>query len=148
MKAGARWGLFVVGLLVGNVVMVAVLIIASSTHRPEVIPAYYDRAAAYDHELDDAERSRALGWQAVATLATDGVAVEVRDRAGVRIEDAKVSVTGFQRAYANDPLDLALVGNGGSYRARRELRLGVYDLQIAVERAGTRFVARQTTELR
>lgn len=148
MKAGTRWGVFVVGLLLGNVAMVGVLIVASSTNRPEVIPGYYDRAAAYDHELDDAERSRDLGWHATATLAADGVAVEVRDRAGLRIEDAKVSVTGFQRAFANDPLDLALVGSGGSYRARRELRTGVYDLQIAVERAGSRFVARQTTELK
>lgn len=148
MKAGTRWTLIIVGLLAGNVAMVGVLIVASATHRPEVIPAYYDRAVAYDHELDDAERSRSLGWQATATLTSDGVAVEVRDREGVRINDAKVSVTGFQRAHASDRLELALVGTGGSYRARHELRDGVYDLQIAVERAGTRFVARQTTELR
>lgn len=148
MKASTRWILIIVGLLVGNLAMMGVLVAASSSNRPEIIPAYYDRAVAYDRELDDAERSRHLGWHANATLAADGVSVEVRDRAGARISDAKVSVVGFQRAYANDGLDLALVATGDSYRARRALRPGIYDLQIRVERAGVEFVARQTLELK
>jgi nitrogen fixation protein FixH len=128
--------------------MMGVLVAASSSSRPEIIPAYYDRAVAYDHELDEAERSRHLGWHATATLATDGLVVEVTDRAGAPITDAKVSIVGFQRAYASEALDLALVATGGNYRARRALRAGVYDLQIRVDRAGVEFVARQTVELK
>ena len=148
MSAKARWVLIIVGLLVGNVAMMVVLVVASSSSRPAIIPGYYDRAVAYVDELDDAERSRELGWQAGATLAVDGITVEVRDRAGERIADARVSLTGIQRAHASESLDLALVAIDGGYRARHALRHGVYDLQILVERAGQRFVSRQTVELR
>ncbi len=148
MTAARRWTIVILGLLLGNVATMGVLVVASSSNRPEIIPGYYDRAVAYDHELDDAERSRELGWQTTVTLARDGITVGVRDRGEVRIADAKVSVTGFQRAYAADALDLAMVSTGGTYRASRELRAGVYDLQIVVERAGARFVGRHTVELR
>lgn len=148
MSAATRWTLIILVLLVGNVAMMGVLVAASSTNRPEIIPGYYDRAVAYDHELDDAERSRALGWTTAATLTRDGIAVDVRDRAGARISDAKVSITGFQRAHAAEALDLGSVVKDGRYLAARTLRAGVYDLQIVVERAGVRFVGRQTVELR
>jgi len=140
--------MIVVGLLLGNVAMMVVLIVASSSNRPEIIPQYYDRAVAYDTELDEAAHSREIGWQATATLANDGITVEVVDRSGGPIADARVAVSGFQRAHAAEALDLALVPTDGGYRARRDLRAGVYDLKIKVERDGSTFVARQTVELR
>lgn len=148
MSAATRWTLVIVGLLVGNVAMMGVLIAASTSSRPAIIPEYYDRAVAYDRELDDAERSRTIGWQVKVTLGRDDLEVELRTRDGARIPDARVSLAGFQRAHASERFELALVATDGTYRARRELRLGVYDVEIVVERGGERFVARQTLEVR
>lgn len=146
MSAATRWTLVIVGLLVGNLAAMAALIVSSSTNRPQLIPAYYDRAVAYNDELDDAERSRRLGWQATASILDGRLDVKMRDASGALLRDARIHVVGVSRARAAARFDIALDANG---RSSEQLgSTGVYDLEVSATRGGDRFVARIVVEAR
>jgi len=149
MSPAARWVLAIVGLLAANVLAMVVLAVTSSVDRPEVIPEYYQRAAHYDDEIDQAAANRALAWQATARVDRDTIAVDVRDASGAPLVGAEVRVAGYQRAHATDAYDVALPAVApGRYRADHAGRLGTHDLEIVVVRGAARFVARRTVEIR
>jgi nitrogen fixation protein FixH len=150
MSAATRWTVAIVGLLGGNVLAMAALAVSAQHGTAQVIPGYYDKAVHYDDAIDEAARSRALGWSAEVSVVAGTIEVLVRDRAGAMLSGARVHVDGYQRSVAADRFDVELVSAGeGTYRAALHgRRLGWHDLTIAVEHGGQRFTTRATTEAR
>jgi nitrogen fixation protein FixH len=149
-SAATRWILIIVGLLIANVVAMTVLVLASSSSRPRVIPDYYAKATRYDDVLDEAARSRALGWRIdrVAVGVDRELSLEVRDAAGAPLDGARVRVTAIPRAavgYAELPLELAARG-AGRYGVPFGPGTGLHDVTIVVERGAARFTTRVAVE--
>lgn len=144
MSAGTKWILVIVGLLVGNVAAMVILMLAANTSSAGVIPGYYDKAAHYDEQIDQAKKNRALGWRVDVVLDGTAIDVRVRDTNGANVDGASVRVTGYQRAHANRIIDVGLVaGAAGAYQAKLATRaLGWHDLVVEVTRGGERFVER------
>lgn len=150
MSASTKWILAIVGLLVGNVAAMIILATVASATAPAVVPSYYDRAAHYDDAIDEAERSRALGWTAHVALDHASVQVTVRDASGAPLDGATVKVSGYARAHATRAIDVALSATGqGTYRGALPFSThGVHDLRVVVERGGERFSTPVTVDAR
>lgn len=150
MNAATKWMIAIVALLGGNLLAMVYLAVVASNGDTQIIPAYYEQAVNYDQAIDEAARSRALGWSAAAGVSAGTIEVMVRDAAGAELGDARVRVEGYQRAHADERLALDLVEvGGGRYRAPLAAgRLGWHDLLIIVERAGHRFTQRAAVEAR
>lgn len=150
MSAATKWILAIVGLLVGNVVAMVILATVASATNPGIVPDYYERAAHYDDAIDDAARSRALGWSADVRMASNSIEVVVRDAKSAVIDGAVVRVSGYARAHANKTIDLVLVAVGpGTYRATTSSpAMGVHDLTVVIERGTQRFTSPVTVEPR
>jgi nitrogen fixation protein FixH len=149
MTPRLTWALAIVGLLGANVVAMTILAVTANNGGTQVIPAYYDKAAHYDDELDRARASRALGWHADAVMSGGALEVVVVDAAGAAIDGALVRVTGYQRAHAEDPFDLTLVAAGaGHYRGQLRGRRGWHDLTVLADRAGARYAQHVAIEAR
>lgn len=148
MSAGTRWVLAIVGLLGGNAIAVAALLVSASTGGAQVIPAYYDRAAHFDDQIDEAARSRALGWRATVTAERGLFQVDVTDAAGAPLDGARVRVTGHHRAHAARQLaTVAAQVAPGRYLAAAPTHAGRHDLVIEIQRGGERFVAREAVDV-
>ena len=141
MNPTVRWILFVVGLLVSNLLAMGYLVLASSTSRADVIPNYYDKAAHFDREIDQATANRALGWHIDVRR---GLEIVVRDVRGEALRGARVLVTATPRA-TGKTTTLQLVERDDRYAVPHPAT-GVEDLEITVERGGERFTARATLE--
>ena len=149
MTPKLRWIVAIVGLLVGNVIAMVVLAVVANDGTTQVIPAYYDRAAHYDDELDRASASRELGWHAEVAIAAGAIDVTVSDAAGRAIDGARVRITGYQRAHASETLDLELsTAGGGHYRGELRERRGWHDLTVAAERGAARYFQHVAVEAR
>lgn len=149
MSSGTRWILIVVGLLAGNVAMMGVLVAASSSSRPAIIPAYYDRAVAYSGELDAVEASNQLGWKVSAAIEDGQLSVRALDASGVPIRSARVLVIGVPRARATARFERELTAvSEGRFAITHGGTTGVHDLEIQIERGRDRFVTRLVVEAR
>jgi len=146
------WAIAIVGLLGVNVVAMVILAVVANDGATQVIPAYYDKAAHYDEEIDRARVSRALGWHAGVVMSGGALEVILSDAAGHAIDGAKVRVTGYHRAHAADPFDVGLAPiGGGRYRGDVPDRPGwpgLYDLTVLAERAGSRYLQHVAVEAR
>ena len=146
MSAKRNWTLAIIGLLGGNLIAMAIIAVVAHTDQAQIIPAYDVQAANYDDTMDEAARSRALGWSATAELHAGAVEVRVLDARGAAMPDARVQVRGYPRAHADARFDVALVALGdGRYRAPLRAT-GWHDLTIVVERGGTAFSQRAVVE--
>lgn len=144
-----RWVAAIAGLLGANVVAMTILAVTAGNGATQVIPAYYDKAAHYNDELDAAQVSRALGWHAGAVIAGGAIDVIVVDAAGAPIDGATVRVTGYQRAHAAELVDVTLAAaGGGHYRGQVRGRPGWHDLTVLAERAGARYAQPVAIEAR
>lgn len=148
MSPGTRWILIIVGLLVGNVAMMGVLVAASSSSRPAIIPGYYDRAVAYNGELEAAQTSQQLGWQVTATIEHGRLVVRARDATGAAIRDARVRVIGVPRARASARFEDTLTRGTDHYAVDHAGPTGVHDLEVHIERDTAHFVAHLVVEAR
>jgi nitrogen fixation protein FixH len=144
-----------VGLLAANAIAGAILLVAATAGHAQVIPAYYERAARYDEEIDQAARNRALGWELAVAVERraggDALTVALRDAArGAPVTGARVTITGYHRARAARELHLTPAegaGAPGRYQAPAPAGRGHYDLVIAAERGADRFVQRAVVEV-
>jgi nitrogen fixation protein FixH len=150
MSAATRWMIAIVVMLAGNIAAMVILATVASATSPDIVPDYYDRAARYDDAIDEAARSRALGWSVDVRLARASIEVNLREQGGAPLEGAVVRVSGYPRAHATRTLEATLVATGpGTYRAALPATAtGVHDLTIVVERRGERFSAPATVEAR
>jgi len=144
------WVIAIVAMLGVNVVAMVILAAVANDGGTQVIPAYYDKAAHYDDEIDRARISRALGWHASVVMSGGVIEVVVSDAAGQAIDGATVRVTGYHRAHAADPLDLVLAAaGGGRYRGELRERLGWpgwHDLTVIAERLCARYTQHVAVE--
>ncbi|HEX7837108.1 MAG TPA: FixH family protein [Kofleriaceae bacterium] len=149
MAPRVKWILAIIALLAGNVVAMIVLAVVASDGATQVIPAYYDKAAHFDDEIDRATASRALGWHAEVAIAGGAIDVTVSDAAGRAVDGARVRITGYQRAHASEPLDVVLATIGaGRYRGDVRERRGWHDLIVAADRGGAHYVQHVAIEAR
>lgn len=150
MSAATKWIIAIVGLLAGNIVAMIILATIASATTPGIVPDYYERAAHYDDVLDEATRSRALGWSIEVTIASGALEVAVRDANASPLDGASVRVSGYPRARATRWFDVMLVATGhGAYRAvLPTASASVHDLTVVVEHDGRRFAAQVTVEAR
>jgi len=148
MSAKRNWTLAIVGLLGGNLIAMAIIAVVAHADQAQIIPAYDVAAANYDATMDEAARSRALGWSASTELRAGVVEVRVLDATGAVLRDARVVVRGYPRAHAAARFEVELVSVGdGSYRAPLKAT-GWHDLTIVVERGGLVFSQRTVAEAR
>src|SRR5678815_6106383 len=112
MTAGWKWLLAIGGLLAANVISMVILAVMAHHGRAQVIPDYYARATHYDDELESASHSRALGWRVEVSATGDAIDARAVDAAGAPITGATVRITGYQRAYASDIVDIELASAG------------------------------------
>ena len=149
MTAGSKWLLAIAGLLVANVIAMLTLAVAANRGGAQVIPDYYARATHYDDELDSSSRSQALGWHVDVTVAGDAIDAAVMDASDAPIVGAAVHMTGYQRAYAAETVDIALAAtSAGHYRGMMSGRRGWYDLVARVEARGAQYTQRIVVEAR
>lgn len=147
MTAGMKWLLAIAGLLVGNAIAMIVLTVVANDGETQVIAQYYDKAVHFDDQLASEASSRALGWHAEVAIVDGAIEVAVADRAGDAIGDARVRVTGYQRAHAAEPVDVELAASGGGlYRGSVMTRRGWHDLTVVAERDGVRYTQRVVVE--
>jgi nitrogen fixation protein FixH len=143
-----KWIVGVVGLLAANVIAMAILAVTANAGKAQVIPAYYDQALRYDDVLDDAAKSRALGWKVDASIVGGSLEVVVRDATGAVITGATAKAKGYQRTRADAPFEVALPGNGLYRAALPTVSTGWYDVVIVVERGRERFTHKLSIEAR
>jgi nitrogen fixation protein FixH len=149
MTARWKWLLAIIGLLAANVAAMVTLAVAAHHGSAQVIPDYYAKATRYDDELDSSSRSRALGWRVELAAAGAVLDATVVDAAGAPIADARVHITGYQRAHAAETVDIALVAtSAGHYRGALPGRRGWYDLVARVEARGAQYTRRLVVEAR
>ena len=149
MTPRKAWAIAIVGLLGVNVVAMVILAVVANDGGTQVIPAYYDKAAHYDDEIDRARVSRALGWHAGVVMAGGAIEVVLSDAAGHAIDGATLRVTGYHRVHAADPFDVVLAkAGGGRYRGDVRDRPGWHDLTVVADRAGVRYLQHVTVEAR
>ena len=149
MTPATRWITAIVGLLSANVIASVGLAVVAATGKTQIIPEYYDRAVHYDDEIDQAARNRVLGWRTCASISGASIVVDVRDKAGAVVH-GRVHVNGYQRAHADDKVDMALAADvDGVYRGSgRSLRRGIYDLTIVVDDDDRRYIQQVAVEAR
>jgi len=135
MTAGMKWLLAIVGLLVANLIAMVILISFSASGGSRVVPKYYDRAVHYDDVIEQSAKNVALGWRVEARFVDRVLVVDVRDRAGARLADATVEVSGAPRA-----------GNARPFVYRAPVDAGIYDLTITIARGGERFIEQRVAE--
>jgi nitrogen fixation protein FixH len=149
MSPRLAWLLAIAGLLVANMIAMIVLAVVANNGGTQVIPAYYDKATHYDDEIDRARISRALGWHTEVSIASNAIEVVVSDAGGEAVDGATVRVTGYQRAYAAESLDVVLTAaGGGRYRAEMRERRGWHDLTVIADRADAHYQAHLAVEAR
>lgn len=127
MTSATKWILAIVGLLAANLLAMAILIGAAQSGRSRVIPDYYQRATHYDDAIAQAATNRALGWHVTARW-DNGIAVDVTDRDGAPLRDARIHVT-------------------SQTRTDRQVG-GIHDVTIVVEKGGARYVEHTTVDAR
>ena len=125
MSASTRWIVAITGLLVGNLLAMALLIGAARSDQPKIIPEYYDKAVHYDDAIDQAAKNRALGWQVTPRWAGE-LTADVRDRNGTPLAGAVVTIDKRPRTDRQ--------------------RGGVYDVTITVRRGTDVYVETTTAE--
>jgi len=144
-------------LLLGNVGMVAMLMIAAGPIASRrVVPDYYQRAASYDAEIAQRATNRRLGlvphvsattsrWQVTIAGASDAVG----GVGGVgAVDAAKVSLGVRHRTQASLDRAVSLTAVAGGYEAGLALPAGIYDVDITIETAAGKFVDHQEVEIK
>ncbi len=111
---------------------------------------YYRKAVAWDSTLEQGRRNVALGWQVAPTLGPVGrgrpsqLVLDVRDSAGRRVRDARVTIEARQVAHAADVVraTLSADSSGGLRRgiAARSLR-SVWEMRIVATRGSDRYAS-------
>jgi nitrogen fixation protein FixH len=156
MTASRRWIFLCVGLLVGNVGVMAILVTASSWSAPTVVPHYYERAVDWDRTMAEERAVQQLGWRLELTLTTEGAALAVHDATGAPVAGATVRARGFHRSEPTRAIELELTSGadgtahavprtgGASWRATP----GWYELDLEVKRGDVQYGQHRTALLR
>ena len=156
MNPSRRWIFVCVGLLLGNVGVMAILVTASSWSAPTVVPHYYERAVDWDRTMAEARAVQQLGWRLELTLTAEGAALAVHDAEGAPVTGVHVRARGFHRSEPARAIELELTSGadgaaramphagGGNWRATP----GWYELDLEVKRGDVHYGQHRAVELR
>lgn len=140
----------VLGLLGGHMVFIFTAI-AIGTGDPSfaVVPDYYQKAVDYDEKKALLAQSEKLGWS-VDVSASDSadatgqreLIVQIRDAQGKPVGDRVVSIEGYHRARAGEPVSMQCVEVlPGQYVGKARMsREGFWQFTIDARGDGARFV--------
>lgn len=152
MNIDRRWIYFTVGLLAANVLVMAVLVVASTRHPAAVIPSYYERAVAWDERVAEQKVADELGWMVDVTLARDGLAVAAIDGAGQPLSGAQVTVSAFHRSTPELRAELRLTtdaqGRARQTPAQWRATPGMYEVELVIKRGAVSYSLHREVELR
>ncbi len=148
------WPTLVIAALGGNLILGAVMVrVAAGDRHFAVEPDYYSKAVGWDSTMAQADRNRALGWQAVPSLGAvsvgvaDTVAIMLRTATGVAVSGATVTIEAMPVAYATEVVraELAPGHEPGRYAAVVPMsRAGLWEVRLRAVRGADHF----TTNLR
>ena len=148
MRKDRIWPTIVVVVLSGYVVF-GISAARVATHDPNfsVEPDYYKKAVAWDSTLAQDRRNVALGWKLSPTLGPVGrghaarLAFDVRDAAGTRVPDVKVSIEARQVAHAEELIRATLSADStGDYSGELPMgRAGLWEVRVVATRGADRF---------
>jgi nitrogen fixation protein FixH len=155
MSLPRRWLFVPIGLLVINALVMAVLVIASSSHPPAVVPRYYERAVTWDQSVAEAQLASDLGWKVDLELATMGAVVRARDGQGLPVAGAHVRISGFHRSQPRRAMEVEMTTDaGGDARAIPHdgaqawlATPGWYEIDVAVKRGAISYSTHRSVEL-
>lgn len=147
-----RWIYVTVGLLAANVLVMAVLVVASTRHPAAVIPSYYERAVAWDERVAEQKVADELGWAIEVKLARDGIAVSARDGAGRPLAGAHVTGSAFHRSAPERRTELSLETDADGWArttpAQWRATAGMYEVELLIKRGAVSYSLHREVELR
>jgi nitrogen fixation protein FixH len=151
MKASWRWPAAVIGLIGGNMLLVAVTVyFATSDPSAAVESNYYQKAVEWDRQARQRAESEKLGWTMTVTRR-DGDQVEfaLRDREGGPVTGAVLGGLAFAEARAGKRLPVAASeAEPGRYVASVGFtRGGLWRFDVEARRGAERFIASVQIEL-
>lgn len=151
MKGAWRWPAAVVGLIGGNMLLVAVTVyFAVSDPSAAVESDYYQKAVEWDDQARQRAESDRLGWTMTVTRrAGDRVEFALRDRDGGPVTGAVLGGLAFAEARASNRLAVAASeAEPGRYIASVEFnRGGLWRFDVEARRGVERFIASAQIEL-
>lgn len=148
MKRETWWPVGLTAVLAVTVLAnIGVFLLAARHGGAEAVPDYYRRAVAWDSAVADGARSRALHWTLDADLSAPGapggvLTLALRDASGAPITGARVRVTGFPVARADQSFDVTLADvGGGRYALAVPVRHPEWHaLEVTVRRGSDRYI--------
>ena len=136
---GRWWIGGIVAFLAAGVLASVALAVLAHRGASSVIPDYDTRALRYDDAIDQDARDRELGWLVTVGVERGALAVGVQDRAGTALAGARVHVRGYQRAHAEDTVDVELAPAGARYGGAVATHAGWHDLVVTVDRGADHY---------
>jgi nitrogen fixation protein FixH len=149
-KNSRRWPLIIVGLLAVHVtLMLTAAAIATRDRSFAVLPNYYENAVNWDKTRAAMESSRELGWKlqinpaaAIDPHGSRQVAILLTDAQGQPIPNAKLDLTYYHHAHANEAASVTLSATEpGRFATNLPMRYdGFWQFKAKVEAGGKTFV--------
>jgi len=149
-KSSKRWPLIIIGLLSVHVtLMLTAAAIATRDRSFAVLPNYYENAVNWDKTRAAMESSRALGWKLqinpAARIDPHGsrqVTILLSDSQGRPIPNAKLELTYYHHAHANESANVTLnETEPGLFMTNLPMPYeGLWQFKVKVEAGGTIFV--------
>jgi nitrogen fixation protein FixH len=150
MKRGTSWPI-AIGVILGATVTANVWLarVASSDPSAVVAKDYYQKGLRWDDEQAQQTHNVALGWQLTPALrlerdaTSSDLAVDLKDRDGQPLADARIDVTAVHNAAPGQPVMATLIGQGeGHYGVVLPARrAGMWELRFDVRRGAEHFTA-------
>lgn len=156
-RASYLWPGIVVALLAGHVIlMVVVVLIATSDPTFSVEPDYYDKALHWDDTATQRAANQRLGWVAAVDVGSDigirgerTVSCRLTNSAGDPLDGAQIELVAFPHARGAERATQTLEPAGdGRYAAQmRFQRKGTWEFRLRVERGPDTFTYRETRDV-
>jgi len=155
MKDGKQWVWIIVGLLVANVLGVALMVFLSLGDPSHVVERdYYRKALTWDQKMAQDKKNAELGWKLEIAFARRSpgrlrLSLSIKDKKAAPIGAATVDVVAFHKARSGRRLEARLTDQGaGNYTADLAIfRRGIWQLAFVITQGKERFTARVDREI-
>jgi nitrogen fixation protein FixH len=155
-RAGRRWILFPVGLIVGQMGIVGgMMYVASSDPSFAVEPNYYEKALAWDATAAQKAANERLAWRTTVGVSRGDaggseLVVRLVNSDGTALDGAKVQAEVFASTRARERTALLLEARGdGTYASPAPIsRAGLWECRLVIDRGPERFTTTARLEVR
>lgn len=138
------WPALVIGLLVGQIVLMAIMVLVATRDQGFAVePDYYQKALHWDAHAQQLRDNQRLAWQTELSLGDTMGPLGERDLIctllnsdGQKLDGAQIDVITFPHARGTQRHELALTGEGdGRYVASTRFpRDGLWEFQLKITR--------------